>query len=255
MFDVKDRFNRIRLPRHSLMKEKYSSSTKQDQSIEFFSNIYGLDGMKENLFRALISDDQINILLIGPSATSKTLFMTTIQEKCNNVFYFDASNTTGAGLIEELYNNRRARLVIIDEIDKLRKNDMNSLLGLLNDGRIVKSLKQIRYDFKFENIKVFATSNSVISLSKPVRSRFQEYHLNDYTDKEFLNVVKFCLQNKLPIEINEMIGILLIDSNIKDVRTAIGLANLLKKDDSRDDVIRVFENWANHKVEGSIDYS
>jgi len=39
MFDVKDRFNRIRLPRHSLMKEKYSSSTKQDQSIEFFSNI------------------------------------------------------------------------------------------------------------------------------------------------------------------------------------------------------------------------
>ncbi|MDQ2684585.1 MAG: AAA family ATPase [Thermoproteota archaeon] len=211
--------------------------------------------MKENLFRALISDDQINILLIGPSATSKTLFMTTIQEKCNNVFYFDASNTTGAGLIEELYNNRRARLVIIDEIDKLRKNDMNSLLGLLNDGRIVKSLKQIRYDFKFENIKVFATSNSVISLSKPVRSRFQEYHLNEYTDKEFLNVVKFCLQNKLPIEINEMIGILLIDSNIKDVRTAIGLANLLKKDDSRDDVIRVFENWANHKVEGSIDYS
>ena len=132
---------------------------------------------------------------------------------------------------------------------------MNSLLGLLNDGRIVKSLKQIRYDFKFENIKVFATSNSVISLSKPVRSRFQEYHLNEYTDKEFLNVVKFCLQNKLPEEINEMIGILLIDSNTKDVRTAIGLANLLKKDDSRDDVIRVFENWTNHKVEGSIDYS
>ncbi|HYG00681.1 MAG TPA: AAA family ATPase [Candidatus Saccharimonadales bacterium] len=211
--------------------------------------------MKENLFRALISDDQINILLIGPSATSKTLFMTTIQEKCNNVFYFDASNTTGAGLIEELYNNRRARLVIIDEIDKLRKNDMNSLLGLLNDGRIVKSLKQIRYDFKFENIKVFATSNSVVSLSKPVRSRFQEYHLNEYTDKECLNVVKFCLQNKLPEEINEMIEILLIDSNTKNVRTAIGLANLLKKNDSRDDVIRVFENWANHKVEGRIDYS
>lgn len=255
MFDVKDRFNRLRLPRHSLIREKYSTSTTRDQALEFFSNIYGLDGMKENLFRALESDKQVNVLLVGPPATSKTLFMTTIQEKCNSVFYFDASNTSGAGLIEELYNNRRTRLVIIDEIDKLKKNDMSCLLGLLNDGRIVKSLKQIRYDFRIENIKVFATSNSIVNLSKPVRSRFQEYHLDEYTDEEFLNIVTFCLQNKLPEEINEMIGMLLIDSSIKDVRTAIGLSNLLKKEDTKEDVIRVFENWDNHKIRENLDYN
>lgn len=255
MFDVKDRFNRFIPYRHSLIKEKYLASTAQDQALEFFSNIYGLAGMKENLFRALVSDKQINVLLVGPPATSKTLFMTTIQQKCNNVFYFDASNTTGAGLIEELYNNRRTRLVIIDEIDKLKKNDMSCLLGLLNDGRIVKSLKQIRYDFRIENIKVFATSNTLVNLSKPVRSRFQVYHLDEYTDEDFLNVVKFCLQNKLPEEINEMIGILLIDSDIKDVRTAMGLGNLLKKEDTKEDVMRVFENWNSHRMRENLDYN
>lgn len=255
MFDVKDRINRLRSDRFSLIKEKYSANNIQDQAIQFFSKIHGLDGMKENLFRALISDEQVNVMLVGPPATSKTLFITTIQEKCNNVLYFDASNTSGAGFIESLYYNRKTRLVLIDEIDKLRKNDMNSLLGLLNDGRIVKSLKQTRYDFRIENIKIFATSNSLMSLSKPLRSRFHEYHLNEYTDEEFLNVLKFCLQNKFPEEINEMIGILLINSGMKDVRTAIALGSLLKKDDTREDVIRVFENWEKYKKQGDLNYN
>jgi Holliday junction DNA helicase RuvB len=94
-----------------------------------------------------------------------------------------------------------------------------------------------------------------MNLSKPVRSRFQEYHLNAYTDEEFLDVLKFCLQNKLPEEINEMIGILLIDSDTKDVRTAIALGNLLKKDDTKEDVLRVFENWENYKRQGDFDYN
>ena len=94
-----------------------------------------------------------------------------------------------------------------------------------------------------------------MSLSKPLRSRFHEYHLNEYTDEEFLNVLKFCLQNKFPEEINEMIGILLINSGMKDVRTAISLGNLLKKDDTREDVIRVFENWEKYKKEGDLNYN
>lgn len=255
MFDVKDRIARLRLNRSSLLKEKYVSNSPQEQASLFFSEICGMDGMKENLFRALTSELQVNILLLGPPATSKTLFMSTILKKCNNVFYFDAANTTSAGLIEDLYHDRSAKLVIIDEIDKLKRNDLNSLLGLLNDGRIVKVLKNTQYDFTLENVKVFATSNSLSSLSKPLRSRFQEYHLREYSDTEFLEVVCFCLQNKLPAEINEMIGMILLEFGVKDVRTVIGLANLIKNNDSREDVVRVVENWINHKMEGNPDFN
>lgn len=255
MFDVRDRFDRFRSNRNYLIKEKNPSNTTQEQANLFFSEIYGLDGMKENLFRALTSEVQINILLLGPPATSKTLFMSTILRKCNNVFYFDAANTTSAGLIEELYQNRNARLIIIDEIDKLKRNDLSSLLGLLNDGRIVKVLKNVRYDFTLENVKVFATSNSLVSFSKPIRSRFQEYHLREYTDNEFLEVVCFCLQKKLPLEINRLIGMNLLEFGIKDIRTAVGLANLVRNNDSREDVVRVIENWISYKLDGNSDFN
>jgi replication-associated recombination protein RarA len=255
MIDLKDKFNHLRFGRQNLIKDRYSNLTTQDQAIQFFSNIYGLDGMKENVFRALISEEQINILLVGPPATSKTLVMSTIQEKCNDVFYYDASNTTSAGLIEELFYNRNAKLIIIDEIDKLKRNDLSSLLSLLNNGKIVKKLKEIRYDFKIENVKIFATSNSIVNLSKPVRSRFQEYYLREYGDDDFIKVVKFCLIKKLPEEICEAIGLMLISIERKDVRAAIGISNLLKTNDTKEDVLRVFENWTNHKMEGYGNYN
>ena len=254
MIDLKDKFSYFRFSRQNLIKDRYSNMTTQDQALQFFSNIYGLDGMKENLFRALISEEQINILLVGPPATSKTLVMSTIQEKCNDVFYYDASNTTSAGLIEELFYNRNAKLIIIDEIDKLKRNDLSSLLGLLNNGKIVKKLKEIKYDFRIENVKIFATSNSIVNLPKPVRSRFQEYYLREYSDDDFIQVVKFCLIKKLPEEICEAIGLMLISVERKDVRAAIGISNLLKTNDTKEDVLRVFENWTNHKMEGYGDY-
>lgn len=254
MIDLKDKFSYFRFSRQNLIKDRYSNMTTQDQALQFFSNIYGLDGMKENLFRALISEEQINILLVGPPATSKTLVMSTIQEKCNDVFYYDASNTTSAGLIEELFYNRNAKLIIIDEIDKLKRNDLSSLLGLLNNGKIVKKLKEIKYDFRIENVKIFATSNSIMNLPKPVRSRFQEYYLREYSDDDFIQVVKFCLIKKLPEEICEAIVLMLISVERKDVRAAIGISNLLKTNDTKEDVLRVFENWTDHKMEGCGDY-
>lgn len=255
MFDVKDKFSRFKFNKQNLIRERNSNLSIQGQAIHFFENIHGLNDMKENLFRALVSEEQINVLLVGPPATSKTLFMSIIQEKCNDVFYFDASNTTSAGLINQLYYNRKAKLIIIDEIDKLKRNDLSSLLGLLNDGRIIKTLKEVKYDFKIENIKIFATSNSLRNLSNPAKSRFQVYHLREYSDDEFIEVVKFCLRERILREIAEVIAILLITYEKKDVRAAIAISNLLKKDDTKEDVIRVFENWTNYNSDENLDYN
>ncbi len=74
----------------SIFIEEPHSKTIQQQSQEFFSKICSLDLMKENIYRALLAQDQINILLIGPPTTSKTLFMEQIQQKCNDVCYFDS---------------------------------------------------------------------------------------------------------------------------------------------------------------------
>ena len=41
----------------------------------------------------------------------------------------------------------------------------------------------------------------------------------------------------------------------KDVRAAIGISNLLKTNDIKEDGLRVFENWTNYKMEGYGDYN
>ena len=180
--------------------------------------------------------------------------MMVIQERCNDVCYFDAANTSGAGLIESLYNHQKMKILIIDEIDKLKKNDLNSLLGLLNNGKIDKSLKNMNYNFSM-NCKIFATSNSNTKLSKPMRSRFQEYHLPEYSDDEFIEVVKFCLAEKITSITAEIISKILLAHERKDVRAAISVSNLLQRGDTMDDISRVIETWLKYKSQDSLDYN
>ncbi len=255
MFNVTDNLKKLMNKKtDSVFIEVPKTQTISEQSKEFFSKIFGLDLIKENIFRVLLAKDQVNVLLIGPPATSKTLFMMVIQEQCNDVCYFDAANTSGAGLIEVLYKNQKSKILIIDEIDKLKKNDLNSLLGLLNNGKIDKSLKGITYNFSM-NCKIFATSNSNTKLSKPVRSRFQEYHLPEYSDDEYIEVVKFCLSEKITPATAEIIAKILLAHGRKDVRTAISISNLLQIGDTMDDIARVVETWINYKSQDSIDYN
>jgi replication-associated recombination protein RarA len=255
MFNVTDNLKKLMNKKtDSVFAEIPKSETIPEQSKEFFSKIYGIDSVKENIFRVLIAKEQVNVLLIGPPATSKTLFMMEIQERCNDVCYFDAANTSGAGLIESLYNHQKMKILIIDEIDKLKKNDLNSLLGLLNNGKIDKSLKNMNYNFSM-NCKIFATSNSNTKLSKPMRSRFQEYHLPEYSDDEFIEVVKFCLADKITSITAEIISKILLVHERKDVRAAISVSNLLQRGDTMDDIARVIETWLKYNSQDSIDYN
>lgn len=239
---------------NSPLKEIYNGTT-EEQALQMFNNIFGLDDLKVNMYRSIISEESLNLLLVGPPATSKTLFMTTIQEKSNDVFYFDAANTTGAGLIEQLYQHRTTKKIIIDEIDKLKKNDQNVLLGLLNNQRVDKDLKSGSYHFEMPNLKVFATSNSLKNLSKPLRSRFQEYHLPEYTDSEFVSVVNFCLAEKFTAETSTLIAQALLKAGKKDARAAITISKQVLKNDTLEDIVKIIETYVKYASSEAVDYN
>ncbi len=255
MFNVSDNLKKLMNRKtDSMFIEEPQSKTIPEQSKEFFSKIYGIDDIKENIYRVLLAKEQVNVLLIGPPATSKTLFMEQIQEKCNDVCYFDASNTTAAGFLEYINLHQKAKVLIIDEVDKLGKSDLNSLLGLLNNGRIVKNLKKETYNFSM-NCKIFATSNSNTKLTKPMRSRFQEYLLQEYSDDEYIEVVKFCLSEKITEITAEIIAKILLIHQRKDVRAAISISSLLQRGDTMDDIARVIETWINYKSQDTVNYN
>ena len=88
----------------------------------FFSSIVGYSDIKKLLMRAIISRESISIMLCGPPASYKTVFLMEIMKGLDNTCYIDCTNTTGAGLVDKLFNNN-IQYLLLDEIEKMSKKD------------------------------------------------------------------------------------------------------------------------------------
>jgi Holliday junction DNA helicase RuvB len=236
-----------------IFKQKYSGKTTVEQSEQFFFHIHGFSEVKENLFRALSTPSQSNTLLIGPISSAKNLFINAIREQCKGVFYFDAAITLNEKLPEELYNSKDSKIFIIEEIDKLRQNDLKALINLVNGKSIIRKLRPRKEEFIITNPKIFATLNEnehVISWEKlplKVRSYFRQYYLPEFSDEEFAFTLRLHIQDFFPMETIEIISNTLISHRIKDMRSALELSSLIKKEDTEEDTLRVIENWLKYQ--------
>lgn len=224
------------------------TKTIDERAEEFFKDIIGQTAIKRQLYRALLRNNRlINILLIGAPATSKTLFMKCIENQCNGVIFYDASTgSSGAGLIEILRLNPQVKILIIDELSELKRNDIEVLRGLANDGRVSKTLKKQFINFTIKNLKIFGTTNNPTKLSKPIKSRFQIYLIPEYTDKEFKDVVKFCLASQQIIKDNRLIEELahaMIKFNIKNIRNALACCSMIHEGDNYETIKRTIMEY------------
>ena len=221
----------------------------KEQALKFFEDIIGNDDVKENIYRSLLRENlNQNILLVGAPSTSKTMFCKIIEDKCNNVIFYDASaGSTGAGLIEQLRRNRNTKILIIDEITEMKKTDIEVTRGLLNDGRVSKTLKSEHIMFKLPNLKVFGTTNNPNKLSLPIKSRFQMYLIDSYDDDTFIKVLMFCLRKQNIIKNEKMaeeLAYAMLKHDIRVVRTALSICALV--DETRDtynDIERIIMNY------------
>lgn len=233
----------------SIFKYKQDLTKTIDERAEiFFKDVIGQSAIKRQVYRALLRENRlISVLLIGAPATAKSLIMKCIERQCNGVIYYDASTgSSGAGLIEVLRLNPLAKILIIDELAELRKNDIEVLRGLANDGRVSKTLKSKFINFIMNNLKIFATTNNPTKLSKPIKSRFQIYLINPYTDSEFIDVVKFCLKNQQIIKDDKLINELahaMIYFNIKNIRNALACCSMIHEGDNYDTIKRTIKEY------------
>lgn len=232
-----------------IFKEEQDLTKSIDERAElFFKDIIGQTAIKRQIYRALLRDNRlINILLVGAPATSKTLFLKIIEQKCNGVVFYDASTgSSGAGLIELIRRNPTMKVLEIDEMAEMKRNDIEVMRGLANDGRIAKALKTEFINLKLDNLKIFATTNNPTKLSKPIKSRFQIYLIQPYTDLEFIEVIKFCFkkQNIIKDDIlaNELAHAL-IKFKIKNVRNALACCSLIHEGDTYEIIEQTIEDY------------
>jgi replication-associated recombination protein RarA len=162
---------------------------------KFFSNVVGYADINRLLLKSVVSKEPVSILLTGPPSSSKTVFLLEMLEGLDDTYLIDAVGASGAGMVDHLFNNH-TKYLLIDEIDKMKKSDQATLLNVMETGILSETKLKGKTRQKKIKLWIFATSNDVERLSGPLRSRFMELHLEEYTYQEFNEIVQRLLKKR-----------------------------------------------------------
>jgi replication-associated recombination protein RarA len=196
-----------------------------------FDNIYGYDNIKR-LFRMALESTHptTSILLSGPPASAKTLFLQCLM-KLHNSYFIDCSNATKSGLVDYIFDNK-PKYLLLDELDKLSKIDQTFLLNLIETGIV----SETKYN-KTRNIEVktsvFATSNNIEKIISPLQSRFFIVRLEPYTYEQFFDITLRLLtsdQHSVDEEIAKVTAYAVwsTSSTARNIRDCIRVAKMAK---------------------------
>ena len=202
----------------------------QDETLllpdDMFEDIIGHDGIKEILTAILLAEKPVHVLLAGPPALAKSLFLWDIEQVCGEqAIWLVGSATSKAGLWD-LVAEREPRILLIDELDKMNAADTAALLSLMEGGRLVRAKKGRTLDVTVP-IKVIAATNQVTKLSPELTSRFAIRKLKSYDAAQYRTVVKGVLVRREDVypELAEEIAQKL-EGKSQDVRDAVRVARL-----------------------------
>ena len=149
--------------------------------------------------------------------------------------YFDGSNTTIR--ILDVLQERRPKIICIDELDKMARQFQEKLLNFMESGHIKGDQIRRQYDFQIKGAKVFATCNEINRLSKPLQSRFRRLFLPSHTEEQFLNVSEKVLP-KRSSSLARYIGTN-VWNNRGDTRDVISIEKLIRKNDGPMEVDKI----------------
>ncbi len=177
--------------------EKEEGETKDD----FFEYIIGYNDIKKFLRMSISTEEPIHILLIGPPASAKTMFIKSMMMKLDNSYFTDGGNTTKAGMLDYVFENK-PKYLLIDEIDKMSTKDQTFLLNLMETG-MVSETKHAKTRMEVLKTWVIASSNDMSNIIPALKSRFFIIELEPYSYEQFCQITMRLLieQHKVKEEI------------------------------------------------------
>lgn len=202
-----------------------SESILQFNSEPRFEEIIGNSDIKMILNKALLSKKPVNVLLLGKPASAKTMFLTEIMRSCKKSLFVVGSNTTKAGLVNQLFE-KRPQFVLIDELEKMNTADQTSLLHLMETGIISETKIKKTREMEITSW-VFATANNNEKIIEPLLSRFFILKVPEYTFEEFIHISVVRLAKEgVNNHISEIIAENLWNKGSRDLRDVIKVARL-----------------------------
>src|SRR6266487_3109047 len=98
------------------LNRDWHNRTGQEKD-KIFEDVVGYDDIKKVFSMALKSDEPIHVLLVGPPASAKTLFLEAMMHKLGDkqAYFATGSSSTKAGVINMLFMKEPKNLMV-DEI-------------------------------------------------------------------------------------------------------------------------------------------
>ena len=206
------------------------SQPEHDMVLEnMFNDIVGYDDIKELLRESLQLDKPIHVLLVGPPSLAKSMFLWDIERAYGDLSMpLIGSATSHAGLWD-MIAEKRPKIVLIDEIEKMMLADMAGLLALMEQGRIIRAKVGRKLDVRL-TVWVIAAANRTVKMPVELLSRFARFDLTEYTATEFRTVVTNVLvaHEETAYESAAAIASSLLGKS-HDVRDAVRVARLAKR--------------------------
>ena len=220
---------------------------QHQQSEDFFNEIVGYVDIKKLLMRC-IQSDSMHVILDGPPASAKSLFLYEMQKNLEEAHFVDCTNASGPGLVDYLFKND-VRYLLLDEVEKMSNSDQNVLLNLLETGILI-STKVKKTVSKRIDVSVYATTNDIDTISKPFRSRFMEFSLPPYTYDEFCEIAANLLGKRYNHD--EELSVKIADTiwnkiKSKDVRDLLQVGKLTKTTADVDFVANTLQKYKRKK--------
>jgi Holliday junction DNA helicase RuvB len=220
-----------------------NQETEEDEiPDDLFDFIIGQDEIKSILWRSLRSEEPVHVMLVGPPASSKSMFLGELARLPLSRFTL-GGGTSKAGLTDFLLQFR-PRYLIIDEIDKMDRGDMSILLSLMEGGTVTRLMKRMR---ETEQMKtwVFASANREDRIWPELKSRFFIIRLKEYSENDFINIARSVLisREKVDKDMAERIASTLAKYT-RDVREAIHFGRLAKTPSELNDLLKL--RWPKH---------
>jgi len=205
------------------------SDTPQQLNVvkDIFKDIIGHDDLKELLIACLLAEKPVHVLLAGPPALAKSLFLWDIERAAGErAIWLVGSATSKAGLWD-IVADRQPQILLIDELDKMNAADTAALLSMMEGGRLVR-VKRGRELNLNNQLTVVAASNRLKMLSPELKSRFAIRSLSAYSREDFLIVVRGVLVSRENLNPETADAIAReLDGRTQDVRDAIRAARLV----------------------------
>jgi len=203
------------------------NSNKSALEYDLFDSIVGYDDIKKLFQLSFGSQRPIHILLVGPPASAKTLFMLGCM-KLDRSYFTLGTHSTKSGMVDYLFE-KRPRYLIIDEIEHMSIRDQTALLSLMEAG-IIAETKHMKTRNTQLKTWVFATSNQTNHMLTPLLSRFMVLHFKQYKYENFLDIsIHMLAQEGITKDVaNEVAAQVWQKMKSKDIRDCIKIAHLAK---------------------------